>query len=282
VVLAVAVLHVGSAGFGLMEAVMALGSVIGIVLVPRLTTRIPRERLFVFSLLAFGLFEASVGAFPNFTWVLIAFMISGALNMGFIIPVRSILQLNTPPEMRTRTFAAFGAATNGAVLIGTFVAGALEKATWLPPGVPFGRARRHGHDTHRFVARRHSVLHIQPDAIVKRVRQGQSVAMRFPQLEQDALDMFARTDEVRTVVRTSTGVAHFFQVVDAHTIGATGKRSHFARSPFTPHSTPLVPASRISGRVTPRRRQRPAGHARTLAPQRRACASPHRGSSRSA
>lgn len=132
VVLAVAVLQVGSAGFGLMEAVMALGSVIGIVLVPRLTTRIPRERLFLLSLFAFGLFEASVGAFPNYTWVLIAFLISGALNMGFIIPVRSILQLNTPPEMRTRTFAAFGAATNGAALIGTFLAGALEKPLGSP------------------------------------------------------------------------------------------------------------------------------------------------------
>lgn len=132
VVLAVSVLKVGSAGFGLMESTMALGAVVGAVLVPRLIGRVGRERVFVLGLLAFGLFEASIGFLPIFAWVMIAYLASGVLNMFFLVPARSILQLNTPPELRTRTFAAFGAVMNGAVLFGTMVGGALEK----PLGVP--------------------------------------------------------------------------------------------------------------------------------------------------
>ena len=132
VALAVSVLNVGSTGFGVLEAAMALGAVVGTVLVPKLTQRLPRERLFLLGLLAFGLFEASIGALPIFGWTLIAYLFAGQLNMTFIIPARSILQLNTPSELRTRVFAAFGAVMNGAVLIGTLLGGALER----PLGVP--------------------------------------------------------------------------------------------------------------------------------------------------
>ncbi len=84
------------------------------------------------ALFLFGLFEASIGAFPLFAWVLLAFFISGFLNMAFIVPARSILQLNTPQEMRGRIFAAFGAVMNAAVLLGTMWGGALEEPLGAP------------------------------------------------------------------------------------------------------------------------------------------------------
>ncbi|MFN3367823.1 MAG: MFS transporter [Thermus sp.] len=126
VVLAIKWLGVGSAGFGFMEAAMALGAILGGLAIPYLLRRIPRERLFLLGLFLFGLFEASIGAFPLFAWVLLAFFVSGFLNMAFIVPARSILQLNTPQEMRGRIFAAFGAVMNAAVLLGTMWGGALE------------------------------------------------------------------------------------------------------------------------------------------------------------
>ncbi len=132
VVLAVSVLKAGSAGFGVMEAAMALGAILGTVLVPRFTARMSRERLFLLGLLGFGLFEAAVGAVPIFRWVLAAYLLSGIMNMAFVIPARSILQLNTPSELRARTFAAFGAVMNSAVLIGTMLGGALEKPLGSP------------------------------------------------------------------------------------------------------------------------------------------------------
>ncbi|HAR69557.1 MAG TPA: MFS transporter [Thermus scotoductus] len=126
VVLAIKWLKVGSAGFGFMEAAMALGAILGGLAIPYLLRRLPRERLFLLALFLFGLFEASIGAFPLFAWVLLAFFISGFLNMAFIVPARSILQLNTPQEMRGRIFAAFSAVMNAAVLLGTLWGGALE------------------------------------------------------------------------------------------------------------------------------------------------------------
>lgn len=93
---------------------------------PYLLKRIPRERLFLLALFLFGVFEASVGLFPVYAWVLVAFFVGDFLNMAFIVPARSILQLNTPQEMRGRIFAAFGAVMNAAVLLGTLWGGALE------------------------------------------------------------------------------------------------------------------------------------------------------------
>ncbi len=132
VVLAVSVLRAGSTGFGVLEAAMASGAVLGTLLVPRLAVRVSRERLFLLGLLLFGLFEASVGVLPIFAWALAAYLGSGVLNMVFIIPARSILQLNTPKELRTRTFAAFGAVMNSAVVFGTLVGGVLEKPLGAP------------------------------------------------------------------------------------------------------------------------------------------------------
>ena len=132
VVLAVSILNVGSSGFGVMEAGMALGAILGTLIVPKIASQIGREKLFLLGLLGFGLFEASIGLYPTFSWVLVAFFISGVLNMAFLVPARSILQLHTPSELRTRTFAAFGAVMNTAVLVGTMLGGALE----VPLGVP--------------------------------------------------------------------------------------------------------------------------------------------------
>jgi len=132
VVLAVSILKVGSSGFGAMEAAMALGAILGTLIVPKMTSRIGREKLFLLGLLGFGLFEASIGVLPRFSWAIAAFFFSGVLNMVFLVPARSILQLHTPPELRTRTFAAFGAVMNTAVLVGTMLGGALEGILGVP------------------------------------------------------------------------------------------------------------------------------------------------------
>jgi len=132
VVLALKWLGVGSAGFGLMEAAMALGAILGGLALPQILKRLPRERLFLYALLLFGLFEASMGLFPVFFWVVAAFFLAGFLNMAFIVPARSILQLHTPQEMRGRIFAAFSAVMNAAVLFGTMLGGALEGRIGAP------------------------------------------------------------------------------------------------------------------------------------------------------
>ena len=99
---------------------------------PNLAPILTAVSLFLLALFLFGVFEASVGLFPVYAWVLAAFFVSGFLNMAFIVPARSILQLNTPQEMRGRIFAAFSAVMNAAVLLGTMWGGALEEPLGAP------------------------------------------------------------------------------------------------------------------------------------------------------
>jgi MFS family permease len=132
VVLANKVLKVGPTGFGLIEATMAAGSIIGALIVGQIVTRIPRERLFLLGLLGFGLFEASIGLFTVFIWVLVAFMVSGVFNQLFIVPARSILQSQAPREIRGRLFAAFFAVIDSAQIIGALLGGLLEPPLGTP------------------------------------------------------------------------------------------------------------------------------------------------------
>ncbi|GAC1534787.1 MAG: MFS transporter [Herpetosiphon sp.] len=128
IVLAIRVLGAGSAGFGVMEAGMALGAVVGTMSVAWFTTRFRREHILLCGLIGFGLCEASFGAFPVLAWVVGAHVLAGIANMLFMVPARTQLQVKTPPELRTRVFAAFGAVMNGAVLIGMMLAAGLERS----------------------------------------------------------------------------------------------------------------------------------------------------------
>ena len=132
VVLANKVLKVGPAGFATMEATLSLGFVVATLLSARALKQISLQRLFIQALILFGLFEFSLGLFPNFAWVLLALFLMGVTNMLFIIPARTILQTNAPGEIRGRLFAAFSAVMNVAQLIGAFLAGLLEPSLGTP------------------------------------------------------------------------------------------------------------------------------------------------------
>jgi MFS family permease len=132
VIFANKVLGVGAAGFGLIEAALALGVVLTTLGFGKLSGRVPRERLFLLGLAAFGLFEASIGALPVFAWTLVAFFFSGVFNTLFIVPARSILQSSAPPEIRGRLFAAFRAVMAAAQIIGAALAGLAEPHLGAP------------------------------------------------------------------------------------------------------------------------------------------------------
>ena len=132
VVFANKVLGVGASGFGVIEAALALGAVLTTIGFGRLSGRVPRERLFLLGIVAFGLFQASIGALPVFAWTLAAFFFSGVFNTLFIVPARSILQSSAQPEIRGRLFAAFRAVMAGAQIIGAALAGLAEPSLGSP------------------------------------------------------------------------------------------------------------------------------------------------------
>lgn len=126
IVYAVGALKIGVQGFGVLEALMAGGAILGLFITMPLIKRLSRETVFLLGLGTWGLFLASTGLFPFPIWAGIAMAALGILNTMFIVPARSIIQLAAPPELRGRIMAAFGATMQSAVLMGTFLAGVLE------------------------------------------------------------------------------------------------------------------------------------------------------------
>lgn len=129
IVYAVGALKIGVQGFGVLEALMAGGAILGLWVAMPLIKQWSRESVFLFSLAVWGLAFASLGLFPNVIWAGVATFLMGVLNTMFIVPARSIIQLAAPAELRGRIMAAFGATMQSAVLVGTFLAGVLEP--WL-------------------------------------------------------------------------------------------------------------------------------------------------------
>ncbi len=133
VALALGVLGVGSAGYGVIEMALALGAVLGAIWIPRWTRRFGRERVFAYSFLLFGLGIASVGLVPVFFWAVAAYFLSGLFNQGFLVPLRSMLQLDTPKHLVTRVFGAVGSVSGTAVLIGVMGGGVVADRIGVLP-----------------------------------------------------------------------------------------------------------------------------------------------------
>ncbi len=134
IVLAIKTLNVGSAGFGFMEGIFALGTIVGIFIIPYLTSKkLPRIYIFFISLILLGLSLSSAGYYPVYWWVLVAYLITGILNMGFVIPARSFLQIETPVNIRTGVMSVYSAVVKSAVLTGSFFSALLEKKTGTGP-----------------------------------------------------------------------------------------------------------------------------------------------------
>ncbi len=123
VALALGPLNVGSEGYGVIEMVLALGAVLGAVWVPTWTRRWDREWVLALAFFLFGLTVASVGLIPVFLWVVVAYFLGGIFNQAFLVPVRSLLQLETPKAMLARVFGVVGSVIGTAVLIGVMGGG---------------------------------------------------------------------------------------------------------------------------------------------------------------
>lgn len=126
IVYAVGALKIGVQGFGVLEALMAGGAILGLFVTMPLIKRFSRETVFLMGLGLWGVFMTSIGLFPHPLWAGVAMLVLGLLNTMFIVPARSIIQLAAPSEVRGRVMAAFGATMQSAVLMGTFLAGVLE------------------------------------------------------------------------------------------------------------------------------------------------------------
>ncbi|MEU9790613.1 MFS transporter [Streptomyces sparsogenes] len=99
------VFHAGPGTYGLLNTLIAVGSVTGALLAARRTAT--RQRLLIGAALMFGLLEVAAAVAPAF-WLFAALMVPiGIFSLTFNVTANSNVQLATDPAMRGRVMSLF-------------------------------------------------------------------------------------------------------------------------------------------------------------------------------
>lgn len=109
--------------YGLQEGLTSVGFVISALLMAKFYDRIPDGQWMVASILLMGVFGVLYGLAPNIQIGILLVGITGFLNSPSSIARRTLLQRNTPREMRGRVFSAFFVSRDVVFLIGMAGAG---------------------------------------------------------------------------------------------------------------------------------------------------------------
>src|SRR5919204_4115238 len=128
----------GAAQFGISEAAIASGSVLGSAILPRYLGRVRKGTLLVLGFAADGALIVLIALSPSFVLAILLFVLLGATNVVFYVPTVTILQEGTEPATRARVFGARIALTNLSWLPLIFVSGVL--ADLYNPGLLIGLA----------------------------------------------------------------------------------------------------------------------------------------------
>jgi MFS family permease len=116
---------VGAVEYGISEAAIAAGAVLGSAVLPRYAARLRKGQLLVFGFAATGLLVLLIALSYSFAVTVALFAFLGVANVAFYVPTVTILQERTAPETRARVFGARIALTNLSWLPLIFVGGAL-------------------------------------------------------------------------------------------------------------------------------------------------------------
>lgn len=115
--LAIDHLHAGGGAFALLEGAMAAGATAGAVVIgSRQVSR--RGRAIGMGMIGMGLSYIAMGLAGNFGLALAAFVASGFVNMAYLVPLRTAIQVASAGPYRGRIIAAWLAAVQCAVLLG--------------------------------------------------------------------------------------------------------------------------------------------------------------------
>ncbi|MFF3765718.1 MFS transporter [Streptomyces sp. NPDC001922] len=117
------IFHAGAGTYGLLNTLMAAGSLIGALLAARRGTS--RLRLLVGAAVLFGLLEITAALAPTF-WVFAALLVPiGAFGLTINVTANSSVQLATDPAMRGRVMSLFMMVFMGGTPVGAPIVGRL-------------------------------------------------------------------------------------------------------------------------------------------------------------
>jgi MFS family permease len=115
----------GAVQYGISEAAIAAGAVLGSAVLPRYTSRLRKGQLLVLGFAATGTLVLLIALSYSFAVTVVLFALLGVANVAFYVPTVTILQERTAPATRASVFGARIALTNLSWLPLIFVGGAL-------------------------------------------------------------------------------------------------------------------------------------------------------------
>jgi len=121
------ILRTTAAGFGFLLAFKNLGGLLGMLVIPPLAKKIPKDSFIFIGLLATGinLIVFSRNTFMVFALVLL--IVDGIGGTGFLLSSKTLLQETVPTEKRGRVFGLLSSLANGFYLISAGLAGLLAE-----------------------------------------------------------------------------------------------------------------------------------------------------------
>lgn len=135
------VVHLDVSGYGAMEVLFGIGTVLGSISTGFLAGRVPEGKMVIMGLLGIGLMILSLGLLP----VPIISLISGGLLLGYFVgylnaPANAIFQKAVEEEYRGRVFGAQGALIQGSGLISIVMIGIAISLFGIIPVILFSSA----------------------------------------------------------------------------------------------------------------------------------------------
>ena len=125
------ILHVGAWGLGLLRGAPAIGALLSSVLLTRWPLRTHVGPILMSAVAIFGFATVAFGVSENMVLSLIALAVTGAADMVSVVIRQSLVQLETPNEMRGRVSAVNSVFIGASNQLGEFESGAT--AAWLGP-----------------------------------------------------------------------------------------------------------------------------------------------------
>jgi MFS family permease len=134
------ILHMGPEGLGILRSAPAIGALIASVVLIWMPLRRRVGRTMFIAVAVFGVATIVFGLSTWFPLSLLALMVMGAADMMNVVIRMSLVQLDTPDEMRGRVSAVFSLSTSTSNQLGQFQSGVTAALIGTVPAVVLGGA----------------------------------------------------------------------------------------------------------------------------------------------
>jgi putative nucleotidyltransferase with HDIG domain len=132
IVLAYRPLNVGPSGYGLLEAVIGGGAIVGAMATPQLVSRYKAGKLILAGVAGVGISYALTGLLGSFAFALTFLFCCGAASTVYLIPLISLTQRDSPDYVRGRVMSSRFLIAQAGLLGGMAVAGPLNDRVGAP------------------------------------------------------------------------------------------------------------------------------------------------------